>query len=107
MMYIVVALFISLDFLTGLIKAFKEKIYTSQDMREGLFHKSGSALCVLLGILIDYAQKYFDLGVNIPVTTAICSYIILMECGSIIENLGKINPNIVPEKLRECFGKLN
>lgn len=107
MMYLIVGLFVLLDFATGLVKAFKEKNFTSSVMREGLFHKAGSILCVTLGILVDYAQLYIDLGVNIPVASAICVYISLMECGSIIENLGQINPLIVPEKLRTYFDKLS
>lgn len=58
------------------------------------------------GVLVDYSQQYIDLGVNIPVSEAICTYIILMEVGSIIENLGAINPQIVPSKLKSYFLKL-
>jgi toxin secretion/phage lysis holin len=106
MVYIVTALFIALDMLTGLVKAFKEKKYTSTVMREGLFHKCGSILLVVFGVLVDYAQSFVDIGVTIPVAVAICSYIILMEIGSIIENLGKINPDIVPSKIKPFFSKL-
>lgn len=107
MMYAVVASFIALDFVTGLIKAFKNKNYTSTVMREGLFHKCGSILCVGFGTLVDYAQQFLDLGVTVPVAVAICTYIVLMECGSIVENLGEINPEIIPETLKAYFGKLN
>lgn len=106
MVYIVVALFIILDFVTGLIKAFKEKAYTSSVMREGLYHKCGTVLCVVLGILVDYAQSYVDLGVNIPVALTICVYIILMEIGSIIENICAINPNFMSDKFKQFFAKL-
>lgn len=106
MVYLMVACFIALDFITGLAKAFKEKNYNSCTMREGLFHKTGSALCVVFGVLVDYGQQYIDIGVSVPVASAICGYIIIMECGSIIENIGAINPEIVPEKIRQLFGKL-
>lgn len=76
-------------------------------MREGLFHKCGSLLCIVFGILADIAQTYVDLGVNIPVTIAICGYICLMEAGSIIENVTTINPDIMPSKLTALFSKLN
>ena len=76
-------------------------------MREGLFHKSGSVLIVVFGVLVDYAQTFVDLGVNIPFTIAICTYVILMECGSIIENVGKINPEIIPNKIKKFFSKLS
>jgi toxin secretion/phage lysis holin len=106
MVYLVVSCFIVLDMVTGLIKALMNKEYTSTIMREGLFHKSGSILCILLGVLTDYAQTFLDLGVTIPVATSICVYISIMEIGSIIENIGVINPEIVPEKLKAFFVKL-
>lgn len=106
MVYITVACFIALDFITGLLKAFKEKNYSSSIMRQGLFHKCGSALCVVFGVMVDYGQQFVDIGITVPVASAICGYIILMECGSIMENIGAINPNIMPEKLRDFFCKL-
>lgn len=107
MVYIVTALFILLDLITGLIKAFKEKNYCSSIMREGLFHKSGSILCVAFGVLVDYAQTFLDLGVSIPVAISVCAYIVLMEIGSTIENICIINPEIMPEKLTSYFSKLS
>ena len=107
MIYVVTAAFIVLDMGSGLVKAFKEKAYTSAIMREGLFHKCGSALCIVFGSLAEYAQSFLDLGINIPVADMICGYICVMEMGSIIENIGKINPEIVPSKLKSFFVKLN
>lgn len=104
--YIVTACFVLLDLLTGLIKAFKEKSYSSTVMREGLYHKTGSILCVVFGLLVDYAQSFIDIGISIPVAIPICVYIILMEIGSIIENVCSINPQIMPEKLQNFFIKL-
>ncbi len=93
--------------ITGLIKAFKEKAYTSSVMREGLFHKSGSIVCIVFATLVDYAQTLVDIGVTVPVAISVCAYIILMEIGSIIENLCKINPEILPDKLKNYFAKLS
>lgn len=107
MIFVVVGSFIVLDFGTGLCKAIKNKTFTSTVMREGLWHKCGSIACILFGALADYAQNFFDLGIQLPLLHSICTYIILMECGSIIENIGEINPNILPNKLKEFFTKLN
>ena len=104
--YIIVTVFIILDIITGLLKAFKQKEYNSTIMREGLYHKCGSIICVIFGTLIDYSQKYLDIGANIPVLKAICGYIILMEITSIIENICLLNPDIMPEKLTQYFKKL-
>ncbi len=107
MIYLITALFIVLDMATGLIKAFKEKTYTSSIMREGLFHKCGSILCVIFGVLVDYAQTLVDIGVNVPVAVSLCVYVILMEAGSVTENICAINPQIMPDKIRGFFAKLN
>ena len=106
-MYCIVGTFIVLDFVTGLIKCVKNKDYNSTKMREGLFHKMGSVLSIVLAVLIDYAQGYVDLGITIPIAAGVCVYIILMEIGSIIENIGEINPEILPETLRGLFGQLH
>lgn len=99
--------FILFDLITGVIKAFKEKTYTSSLMREGLFHKAGSILLIMLAILADYAQTFVDLGLTVPLTIAVCTYVILMEVGSSIENIGKINPALIPEKIKPYFSKLS
>lgn len=106
MQYVIVMIFIALDFITGLVKAFKNKSFDTSIMREGLFHKSGSILCIMLGIMIDYGQKFLDLGFTAPVGIVICTYIVLMEIGSILENVGQINPELIPEKVKERFLKL-
>ena len=107
MLYAITAGFIVLDFLTGLVKAFKEKNYCSSIMREGLFHKCGSVLCIVFATLVDFAQTFVDLGVSVPVTSGVCAYIIIMEVGSIIENVCIINPEIMPDKLKAYFAKLS
>ena len=84
-MYLITGLFILLDMITGLIKAFKEKAYTSTIMREGLFHKCGSILCVAFGVLVDYTQTIVDIGVNVPVAVSVLPLVSrssLMSCCS-------------------------
>ncbi|MCC8075710.1 MAG: phage holin family protein [Clostridiales bacterium] len=106
MTYLITCAFIALDFITGLVQALATKTFASSVMREGLFHKVGSVLCVVLGLLVDYAQGFVDLGVSVPVAAAICGYICVMEAGSIIENVCKINPEIMPDKLTGFFASL-
>lgn len=102
--YAIVAAFIVLDFITGLIKAFATGTFSSTKMREGLWHKTSLVLVVILGVLVDYAQVYLDLGISVPVAVAVCTYISLMEIASILENVCKINPDLMPEKLAKLFG---
>ena len=104
--YFITFAFIALDFVTGLIKALETRTFTSTKMRQGLFHKAGLILCMILGFLVDYAQEYLDLGITVPVAAAICVYICLTEITSVIENVCKINPQIVPDKLSALFGGL-
>lgn len=104
--YVIAFAFIALDFITGLVKAIATNSFTSTKMREGLFHKVGLILCMILGGLVDFAQGYLDLGISLPVAEAICVYICLMEITSIIENVCKINPEILPDKLVALFGGL-
>ncbi|MCD8147860.1 MAG: phage holin family protein [Clostridiales bacterium] len=107
MSYLITCAFIALDFITGLVQAIATKTFSSSIMREGLFHKVGLLLVILLGILIDYAQGYVDLGVTIPIAGAVCGYICVMEVGSSIENICKIDPDLMPDKLVALFGGLN
>ncbi len=107
MIYAIVFAFILLDFVTGLIKAFATSSFSSTKMREGLFHKSGLILVILLGVLVDYAQGYLELGLTLPVAGSVCTYISLMETGSILENVCEINPQLLPTQLRQLFGGLS
>lgn len=107
--YLITFYFIVLDFFTGLLKAFATGGFSSKIMRRGLFHKL-SLLCVLaLGWLMEYAQRFVDLGLSfaVPVGTAACVYIILMEAGSILENLCRINPELSSTKLWKLLGMGN
>lgn len=103
----VVGGFIAMDCITGIVKAVKNKNFSSSIMREGLFHKAGSILAIVLGLLADYAQTIIDLGFTLPITIPLCVYIATMEIGSVIENISAINPEILPNKLMQFFSKIN
>lgn len=102
--YVIVAAFIVLDFVTGMAKALATQTFSSTKMREGLWHKTSLVLVVVLGVLVDYAQGYLDLGITLPVAGAVCTYISLMEISSILENVCKIYPDLMPDKLHQLFG---
>ncbi|MCD8127695.1 MAG: phage holin family protein [Clostridiales bacterium] len=80
------------------------KTFSSSIMREGLYHKIGLLLVILLGVLVDYAQGWLELGMSVPVAGAVCAYIVIMEIGSSLENICKINPDLMPDKLTALFG---
>lgn len=102
--YVVAFGFIVMDYFTGLLKAFATVSFSSKIMRQGLFHKVALLLVMLLGWLVDYAQTVVDLGFTAPVGAALCVYIIMMELGSSLENICKVNPELMPAKLAEIFG---
>ena len=104
MLPLLTCLFIVFDSISGNISSCANHIWKSSEMRRGLYHKFGSILLVSLAYLIDYAQKFVDLGFQIPIAAGVCTYIILMELGSIIENIGKINPNLLPAQIRKIIG---
>lgn len=79
------------DIVTGFIQAVINKNVDSSKMRTGLWHKLLLIICVLLSFVFDIA---FNLKI---VSTIVCSYIVIMELFSILENLAKAGIN---------FGKL-
>jgi phage-related holin len=104
--YFITFCFIVMDYLTGILKALYTGTFSSKIMRQGLFHKTALLLIMALGFMVDYAQKYVDLGATIPVGGALCAYIILMEIGSSLENLCQTNPELMPDKLCCVFGSI-
>lgn len=94
MKFFIVALFILFDFMTGLMARCINGNYQSAVARQGLYHKVGSILCIVFAVLCDYRQNFIDIGITIPVTISVITYICLMERGSILENIKKINPEL-------------
>lgn len=93
-----------LDFVSGTVVAVIRHEWKSKIMREGLLHKCSLLLCVVLGVVLDMGQHYLELGIAIPAYQCISAYITLMEAGSVIENVCKVNPGLAPKKLRAVLG---
>lgn len=106
MKIILVALFFNgLDLITGIVGAIKdgEQIKSSK-LRDGLFKKVGFVFCYALGIAINYAEAYLTLPFGVDLVPVICTYAIITEVVSVVENISNINPDILPEKLKELIG---
>ena len=103
MLPLITCIFVVFDLASG-VAACANHEWKSSEMRKGLYHKFGSIMLVVLAYLIDYAQRYVDLGFQVPIAAGVCVYIILMELGSIVENIGKINPDLLPDKVRAILG---
>lgn len=99
----VAVLFNFIDLLSGSLAAVKNKEIESRKLREGMLKKVAFLLCYAIGYLIDHYGQHagFDLGVE--VLTVIIFYAVTTELVSIIENISKLNPDILPEKLLEIF----
>ena len=104
MLPLITCIFVVFDLATGGVASCAHHPSQSSEVRKGLYHKFGSIMLVVLAYLIDYAQKYVDLGFRVPIAAGVCVYIILMELGSIVENIGKINPDLLPDKVRAILG---
>lgn len=87
--------FMMIDVVTGILKAVKNKELSSTKAREGIYKKASFIVFIAFGYLADYAMAYVDLGFNFPAAATICTLVIVTEAISILENLGKINPELV------------
>lgn len=92
------------DIATGFIGAVKAGEVTSSKMRNGLWHKAGFCLLIILAWFYEVAAAWIDfevasVGLNVavpdlPAVGVICVYIILTEVVSIVENISELNPKI-------------
>lgn len=83
-----------LDWITGFINALKDNKVSSKKMREGLFHKLAFICCYVLGVLLNIANTRLHLDIPVNMVYVICTYVVLTETISILENIHKINPLI-------------
>ena len=88
----IVLIFIAFDILFGLLQALTNQKFESMIMRKGLFHKLGEILCYLFGVVSNQALPMIGIIVPFSLSDAITIYIVIMEIGSILENLAKISP---------------
>lgn len=100
---IVMLTLILFDIVTGITQALKNKSFKSSVMREGLYHKVGILFLLALGIGIDMSQTIIDLGFTIPTFKFVATYVGVMEISSILENIYRINSDLVPEKIQEIL----
>lgn len=93
-MYIIVAIFITLDIITGFLKALYNQEINSTFLRQGLFHKLSEICAVVVSVALEYSACYIGIATNIPIAAGVMGYISVMEVISIIENLCEINPRL-------------
>ena len=100
---IIALIFNGVDLITGFISAIKNKEIKSSKLRDGLFKKVGFLLCYFVAWLVDTYGKYIGFQFGVSILAIIIPYVCTTELVSIIENICKINPDIVPDKLMNLF----
>ena len=99
----VALIFNAFDLVSGIASAVKEKDLQSSKLRDGIFKKAGFLMCYALAILIDNEGKYIGMNFEVKILPIILAYVVMTETVSIIENITRINPELLPEKLLEMF----
>lgn len=95
--------FIVADVAAGVLAALKSKTLSSTKAREGLWHKAGEVLTVALAVLIEVGSAHMDLGFTAPLIVPVCTYLILNEAMSILENAAELNPELKGSRVMQLF----
>lgn len=96
--------FIVGDYLTGVIKAVKNKELCSSQMRLGLWHKAGFIGAMALGYACQLAVNYGLLPTSFSaVFGGVCVYVLITEAVSIFENLCALSPELSDSPLAELL----
>ncbi len=101
---------ILLDYISGSLAAKKEKNWSSEVARDGLWHKTGEIFAVLIAAMCDIALSVVieGAGISLPfnlgpfITPLVLLWYFLTEAGSIIENCGRLGapvPNWFKQKI--------
>lgn len=96
-------IFNGIDLVTGIISAIKNKEIKSAKLRDGLFKKVGFLFCYFVAWLVDTYGEFIGFQFGISILPIIILYVCTTELVSIIENICKINPDLLPDKLMELF----
>lgn len=97
-----------LDIMTGVIKAAKNKNFSSKDMKKGLYKKAGEFF--LLFALILGQRVGIIVGIDIPVAPIFIGAFSFKDLGSIIENaidIGVGVPSIVKKWFKIANDSIN
>lgn len=87
--------FIVGDYISGVIKAVKNKELCSTKMRLGLWHKAGFIGAMALGYGCQLAVNYELLPTSFSaIFGGVCVYVIITEAISIFENLCALSPEL-------------
>lgn len=95
--------FNALDILTGIVSAVKNKDIKSAKLRDGFFKKVGFIFCYFTAWLVDGYGGVIGFNLGVAILPLIVLYICTTELVSILENISKINSDLLPSKLMDLF----
>lgn len=104
---IIALIFNAIDIVSGLIAGIKNKSIQSSKLRDGLFKKVGFIFCYGLAWLIDTQGYLVGFKIGVEILPIIILYVCTTEVVSIIENICKINPDLLKGKLLDMFQMSN
>lgn len=91
------------DLVSGVVCAVKNKNLQSSKLRDGLFKKVGFIMCYFLAFIVDDYGSLIGFNLTVKIMPIIIFYVCSTEAVSIIENICKINSDLLPEKLINLF----
>lgn len=100
---IAVLFFVTIDYVTGIVKAITAGNLSSKKMREGLGHKFAYLALILTSYMIDTFSTHVDLGLPVHVYLITAGGICLIELTSILENITEINPELKDMPFMQIF----
>lgn len=87
--------FMLMDILTGLVGSVITHTFSSSKMREGLGHKVLLICIIAMTVMLDIGGDHIDgLGFTAVTVPVVCVYIIIMEVGSVLENVCSAYPEL-------------
>ena len=101
------AIAMGIDYLTGTLAAIHNHEWDSNRAREGIWHKAGMLVVVLVAAMFDLAVKQIAAasGIILPFDVLalpiVLSWYTITELGSILENAIKMGAENVPEWLKK------
>lgn len=99
--------FTTTDYITGVINAIMHNSLSSMKMRKGLGNKFAYICVFFIAWFIDFETRHIDLGFHSALTPIVTIGIVLIELSSIIENIGKINPELKNAPFMNIFSQNN
>lgn len=98
-----VLVFTIMDYVTGIIGAIMHGNLSSTKMRQGLGNKFAYLCVFFIAWFIDFEMGHIDIGFRSALTPIVTIGITLIELSSIIENIGKINPELTQAEFMKIF----